>query len=235
MLRNLFFFIFLPLSLLGNDYLVLRDNLQLAKKGDFIVTAQNRSYSILHIFDRDQNHLIIEEITVPEKNVQAKTVQWADWVKQGAPGNSSWILYDLNLKTAAMENMFSFTHNKWVNLSPEENFFTTLLNLRFRKIPAHERKRIPRRATFWAPPLIYQGKKVEGASFDAWYTVWPKDCSEMSEKLVEVYTPEARQEYPSYFPYWVQVSGSVFKAQVRIIDSGRGLKSPKPGLPKKVS
>ena len=41
---------------------------------------------------------------------------------------------------------------------------------------------------------------------------------------------QKNQNYPSYFPYWLQVNGVAGKAKIRIIDSGSNLKSPKPPL-----
>ena len=43
----------------------LRDNLKKAKKGDYIVTTQSKNYTLLHIYDKQDSSLSIEEITVP--------------------------------------------------------------------------------------------------------------------------------------------------------------------------
>ena len=44
--------------------------------------------------------------------------------------------------------------------------------------------------------------------------------------MIEVYVPHESNKYPAYFPYWLQISGMVGKAKVRIVDSGSQLASP---------
>jgi hypothetical protein len=51
-----------------------------------------------------------------------------------------------------------------------------------------------------------------------------------SGKSIEVYVPHENNKYPSYFPYWLQISGLISNAKVRIIDSGTGMISPAPPL-----
>ncbi len=87
---------------------------------------------------------------------------------------------------------------------------------------------------FWQPRLIVEGTEITGVTFDAWRGRWPKDDSELSNKTIEVYLPSKESGYPCYF-HWLQVSGLVGKARVRIVDSGHNLKSPQPPLPRRPS
>jgi len=217
----------------------LRENLKRAKSGDFIVTSQNKAFTLLHIYDKTPESLIIEEITVPAKRMPKGEYTWKSWVENEAPQHTSWVMYEINLANGLMQECFSFSQNGWYNIPQADNFMSTLLNLRLTPIPERSRKKVGPRPTLgspdqrrpWQPRMVVDGKIIPGVSFQALRTRWPRDGSELSGKLIEVYVPEEGQDYPSYFPYWLQISGLIGKAKVRIIDSGTGLTSPKPPLP----
>lgn len=218
----------------AENTIFLRDNLKRAQKGDFIVTAQNKSYTLLHIAQKENNQLKIEEITVPISRINTKNFSWKEWVKQGAPCNTAWVMYIVNLDTGKMQNFFSVTKNEWCDLSTADNFLTTLLNLRLHQIPKSERRKVgppppsgsPDWRPLWQPQMVMNGQTIEGVSFESWRTQWPKDGGPLSGKTIEVFVPEENDKYPSYFPYWLQISTLVGKAKVRIIDAGTDLESP---------
>lgn len=140
-----------------------------------------------------------------------------------------------------MMEFFSYTQNGWSDVPSAENFLGTLLNLKLQRADPKLRRRVgpmPRdgesdRRPFWSPPLVVDGKTIEGVAFDAWRTRWPKDDSDLSNKIIDVYLPRQGDKYPSYFPYWLQIGGAIGKAKVRIVDSGSTLKSPRPTLPRR--
>ncbi|MBS4169286.1 hypothetical protein [Parachlamydia sp. AcF125] len=214
----------------------LRDNLKKAEAGDYLVTMQNKTCSLLHIHNKKGQLLTMEEISLPankSKNIDS----WRTWIQDGAPGHTSWSMYSVNLSTGAIDKCFCFTKNRWCDPTPAENFLGTLLNLHLNLVPPHERKKIggyvagspgPRR--IWEPRLIMDGTIIKGVSFEAWRTRWPNDGSMLSGKTIEVYVPAENTPYPSYFPYWIQVSGMMGQAKLRVVDSGKGLVSPKPSL-----
>lgn len=220
----------------AGSIMTLRSNLQRARAGDYLVTAQNKNYTVLLIRSNDGKILSIEEITVPACKVSQKQFSWKEWIEHNAPGHTCWLVYTIDIASGMIQNTFSFTRNEWVSIPQSQNFLSTLLNLTFHRVPLSERKRIgPPPATehgdnrkFWQPPLIVDGKAVAGASFDVWRTRWPQDGGDISGKLVEIYLPQSNSQYPSYFPYWLQVSGMIGKARVRIIDSGSGARSSAP-------
>jgi hypothetical protein len=74
------------------------------------------------------------------------------------------------------------------------------------------------------------GNNIPAVPFEAWQTHWPKDGTDLSGKSIEVYVPQENDKYPSYFPYWLQISGMVGNAKVRIVDSGSYMNSPMPPL-----
>lgn len=211
--------------------MLLRDNLYRAQAGDYLVTAQNKNYTLLMIRERNGEQLSIEEITLPMSRLNSDSFSWRNWVEQGAPGHTCWVLYTIHLPTGTMQQTFSFTKNEWIIIPQSQNFLSTLLNLRLQLVPDNERKKIgpPSAADwvdkrpYWQPRLVVDGKAIQGVAFDAWRTRWPKDGGDLSGKLIEIYVPKENDKYPSYFPYWLQVSGVVGIAKVRIVDSGTQL------------
>ncbi|MBA3239277.1 MAG: hypothetical protein H0T62_13155 [Parachlamydiaceae bacterium] len=229
----IFLFIVSGLSAEEN-FLFLRDNLGRAQPGDFIVTAQGKNYSLLHIQYKDSNQLTIEEISIPAAKVPRQNFLWRTWASQGFAGNSSRVLYTVDLANGQLKNFFSFTRGSWYEMSAQNNFFPTLLNLRFNYISEKQRRRIgvclvqtkQDKRPFWQPKMVVEGNEIQGVDFDAWKAQWPKDGTDLSGKTIEVYLPKKGMNYPSYFPYWLQISGLVGSAKVRIIDSGSGLTTP---------
>lgn len=230
--------IFIALACVGSieaeNYLYLRDSLKRAQKKDYLVTAQNKNYTLFHIYDKKDDLITIEEITVPMNRFPRQMGSWKQWISMRAPGNTSWVMYTLNLKTAQMLEFFSITKNAWYDVNKTDNFLTTLLNLRLEEVPLDDRKRVgfpplpgmTDRRPFWQPQMVVDGQVIPGVIFNAWTTEWPKDGSDLSDKTIEVYVPVESDKYPSYFPYWLQISGIIGKAKIRIIDSGSKMDSP---------
>lgn len=219
-------------SPLNAEVLFLRDNLQKAQKGDYIVVSSNKTLTLMHIQNKQNHVLTVEEIAVPESKRPIKFT-WKEWVSQGAPGNTSWVMFDVDLRNGQMMRYYSFTKKNWYEIPDADNFLSKLLNLKFTKIPDGARKRIgPKSSTgpelrpFWQPRMIVEGHPVQGVVFDAWRTKWPKDGTDLSGRTIEVYLPRDSQRYPAYFPYWLQINGALAKAKIRIIDSGSQLHSP---------
>lgn len=223
--RYLLLFLFLTFPLLGDIY--LRDNLKQAEPGDFIVTAQGKMFTLLHIHEKNGDDLIIEEVSVPENRMPSRQYTWRSWVEQSAPYHTSWVMYRVNLATGRMTQHYNFAKNEWRDMSNCENFLSTLLNLRMSKIPTNQRRRVGNSRRNWSPKMVVDGRTIPGVPFDAWRTHWPDDGSDLAGKTIEVFVPEENTKYPSYFPYWLQIKGFIGKAKVRIIDSGTNLKSPK--------
>ena len=221
-------------TLLQGEELILRNNLQRAQPGDYIVISANKTQTLLLIHAKHQSILTIEEIAVPESK-RSPTLSWKEWINQGAPGHTSWVRYDIDLQTGKMLHYYSFTKKNWFNIPDADNFLSKLLNLKFIQIPENARKRVgpkprsgPEMRPLWQPRMIVEGQPIKGVQFDAWRTRWPRDGSDLSDKAIEVYLPQDSQRYPAYFPYWLQINGAIGKAKIRIIDSGSKLQSPKP-------
>lgn len=215
--------------------LLLRDNLERARPGDFLVTSQNKNYTVLSIRGRNGQQLYIEEITVPLARIGALPFSWKTWVEGNAPGHTCWLLYTIDLPTGMMQQTYSYTRGESVTIPQSQNFFSTLFNLKFNKVAEVDRKKVgPAPSTdsrdrrrIWQPDLVVDGKVMKGVSFDAWKARWPNDGTELGNKIVEIYVPSEGNKYPSYFPYFLQISGHIGNAKIRIVDSGSGLMSPK--------
>lgn len=230
------FFLILSWNLVTAEELFLRENFQRAQPGDYIVTSANKTLTLMHIYAKQNQILTIEEITLPE-NKQPTQLSWKEWVHQNAPGHTNWVMYTLDLHSGKMLNYYSFTKKNWFEIPEVDNFLSKLLNLKLSKIPENARKKVgpkpksgPDWRPLWQPSLVVEGQLIQGVQFDAWRTKWPRDGSDLSDKMIEIYLPKDNQRYPSYFPYWLQVNGVIGKAKIRIIDAGSHLHSPKPSL-----
>ncbi len=221
----------------------LKDKLAEAAPGSYVVTEQSKNFTLVHIHDRTDRSIVIEEVTIPAARYARNPIPWRQWFESGAPGHTSWTMSQINLETGQFEETFSFTHQGWINLSDSDPFLTTLLNLPFAAVPEEKRRRVgippgynkPDHRPIWNPFLTIEGKRM-CIPFSVWRARWPSDGSELSRKYIEIYLPnevcdsEAPQ-YPTYFPYWIEIDGKIGSAKVRIIDSGTGARSPKPALP----
>lgn len=232
----LYLLVFFAFSLHCEETLLLRNNLLKAEPGDYLVISSNKTETLMHVYEKNNNLITIEEIAVPQ-TLKKGSLNWKDWVAQNAPGHTSWVMYEIDSENGDMLRYYSFSKQNWYEIPEADNFLTKLLNLTFSKTPEKSRKRIgpkpisgPDWRPFWQPRLVVNGKLLSNVKFDAWRTKWPKDSSELSGKTIDIFLPQEHQGYPAYFPYWLQISGTIGKAKIRIIDSGKNLKSPKPSL-----
>ncbi len=229
-----FLFCFYDLQAVDETSL-LKGNLAKAKEGEYLITQQCKNFSALVVQKIEGDLLDIHEISIPEQRLAQRALSWKKWLADGAPGNTSWLLYRVHIPSGTIQHTYSYTCGAWITSPQTQNFLTTLLNLKFTQIPTTERKRIGHSPPhgrgdarpLWQPPMIVEGQKVAGVPFKAWRTHWPKDGSELSNRIIEVYIPEESEKYPTYFPYWLQISGMFGKAKVHIVDSGSGVRLEK--------
>lgn len=221
-------FVFLVFANLEAEETLLKDNLAKAHPGQYLVTAQNKNFSVLLVENNADDILDVHEITIPSQRIPKTGFQWKKWIEDGAQGATSWLLFKIHVPSGAIQHTYSYTRKEWVSIPQAQNFLATLLNLKFTPIPEMERKKVgpspalglPDKRAYWTPAMFVDGQKQTGVLFTAWKTQWPKDGSELSSRTIEVYVPEESDKYPSYFPSWLQVSGMMGKAKVHIVDSG---------------
>ena len=213
-----------------SDPLYLRENLKRTEKGDYLVSVRNKNYTLIFIEEKLSNSLVIQEVTIPQQKFPKQFKTWRAWMEAGAPNHTAWVAYTVDLKTGNIQHYYSYVHQSWMNISETDNILSKLINLPFHPLPEHKRRYVGTsdgRRRLWHPRMIVDGNPVPGVMFDAWEGRWPNDQSQMSGNVIHIYLPQKGKGYPDYFPYWMQMKATVGKAQLRIVDSGHQLKSPK--------
>lgn len=201
----------------------------MAKPGDYVVAEQKGLIAVLIIRDIDKQLLILEEIDVP-LNQQPSQLNWKEWVYQGAPGHTAWISYLIDLNKGSLLKSYSHTKESWLSLTGSFNFLPDLLNLSLSPLLPEDRKKIgppptdsePDRRSLWVPPMTFEGQKVRNFPLKVFYTYWPKDDSPLTGCKIELYFSQF------FFPYWIDISLPHYRFNIRILDSGQDLQSPKP-------
>ncbi|MBI3508322.1 MAG: hypothetical protein HY069_01615 [Chlamydiia bacterium] len=234
-MSRILFCLLLPFSLFSHSF---KERLVQAKNGDFFVFEANKITTLVAIRSVSDQTLVIEEISIPSQNLTLP-ISWTDWVKKRAPGHTSWAVIEMDLTNGQVLECYSFSRSTWMQLSTEENLFSTLLSLPLQPINKDNRKRIgppPINGEndyrkIWEPPLMLEGKKEEGSSLDAFEATWPTDGSEMGGKKVTLYFDHAHR-FP--FPFWISIDGSHTNAQVKTVDAGHNFTSCYRTFPRRV-
>jgi hypothetical protein len=237
--RILFFIMAFCSLLVSGESLLLRDNLDQAEAGDYLVLAQGKCYTLFHIFDRSNGQLTIEEVTIPANLASSFAGNWRGWLESGAPHNSSWTLFQIDLSSGQMHHFFSFTRNGWFTIPQEENFLQTLLQLPFQPVTLENKRRIgpkphegaPDIRPFWTPKMVINGQTVHNQLCESFISRWPSDGSKLAGKTISIFLLNESAEFPSYFPFWMQLKGGIGRAHVRVVDGGKGAHSPRNGYP----
>ena len=227
-MKYLFTILLLCTYVYAND-LQLKSQLSEASPGSYVVTEQAKSCALLYIREKVDNLLVIEEISIPFSNFTRQKMSWRQWFEIGAPGHTLWTVSQINLDTGVFEETYSYTHQGWVDMSDSNSFLCQLLNLNFSKIPICERKRVglppgvnkKDNRPIWNPRVFIDGVQQTNIPFSAYKARWHRDNSELSCKVINIYLPESNTEnYPTFFPYLVEVEGKVANVKLRIIDAG---------------
>ncbi|EKE08621.1 MAG: hypothetical protein ACD_17C00078G0006 [uncultured bacterium] len=238
-MRRIFLFFPLLLSFFLTSGFSLKERMDQARPGDYIVVEANKMITILCIRSIQDQTILLEEISAPYQHLQKRPESWEDWVKNKAPGHSSWCMVEIDLNHSELLECYSFSKSAWIHLSPKESLFATLLDLPMQLVSQNGRKKIgpppmdgePDFRKVWNPPLIVQGKRMEGAEFDVYKTTWPNDESPLANEEVQLYFDRAKR-FP--LPFWIQVNTAHRVASLRAIDSGRNLPTVYRTIPRRV-
>jgi hypothetical protein len=176
--------------------------------GDFVVTEYQKNLSFLRVHAMSPSSVFLEEINLPVHLAPKKPISWNTWIQEKAPGHTSWLLYQINLDDCKIVDCYSFSRESYITLSDGQSFFSCLMTLPLTQVPLSERKRIGPRPIndmqdtrkLWNPPKIYHGKKIKEPHFQMLQATWPKDDSELSGKLVNLYFDQDQPDF--VFPYW---------------------------------
>lgn len=228
----LFFFAFLLsiFHLQGLDF-ALKDKFRVAHVGDYIVTSQDKNYSILLIKEKGDTSIVFEEISFPETMLDPKKMSWQAYLDNKAPNHSSWILFEMSLITGELIECYSVSQRSWISLEESEHFLSKFFCLPLKEVPFEERKRIgppPKdreddHRAFWYPPLFIHGKKKEKPLFDIRKSKWAPDGSLLSNSSIEMFFYADDRSYP--FPIWIEVNNGHYGFKIRAQDTGKNLKA----------
>jgi hypothetical protein len=210
----------------------LADQLKKAEKGDYIVTEQDKTISVLLIRSNGKESLLLEEISAPCSNID-KTTSWKEWVQEGAPGHTSWIMYEVDTRNFSLLESYSFTKRGWLFLDDSQHFFSRLLGLSLQKVPESARKKtgpaphsddVDRRK-IWNPSIKVEGKKIK-KECEAYKGRWPSDDTLLSGCDIMLYFSKDPESFG--LPYWIEATNGHYTHSVKAIDSGKNLTSPLP-------
>lgn len=208
----------------------LGDKLKKAEKGDYIVTEQDKNYSLLLVRSVNNNSALLEEISIPVSSFPDKT-SWKEWLSKGAPGHTSWIMYEIDLSTFELLESYSFTKRGWLFLDDSQHFLGRLLGLSLSKLGDEQRKKVgpaPHsdeidRRKIWNPTVKIEGKKTK-LDCEVWKARWPKDDTILSSCDLQLYFAKGSESFA--FPYWIEATNGHYTHAVKTIDSGKRLNSP---------
>lgn len=205
----------------------LKERFYKANPGDYIVTLQSKTYSVLKVHSLKGTSLVLEEISMPEEEFTPSEISWKEWVKKGAPGNTSWILYEIDMQQNKLIKCYS--KKKMTLIYPEESdyLFAKFLSLQLRRVKDEDRKRIGPPPLgeedfrkLWNPQLIMEGKAISKPAFEVMQTKWPNDGTLLSNCLIDFYL-DLSSPFP--FPYWIEIQSTHYTLKVRVVDSGHGM------------
>ncbi|MBI2743568.1 MAG: hypothetical protein HYX48_06595 [Chlamydiales bacterium] len=205
----------------------LKAKLEKGSPGDYIVTVQDKSFSLLRIREKSQTHLVLEEVTVPESTLETSDTSWPDWLRKGAPGHSAWLLYEIDLETGELLECFSVSQKGWMNV--EEPILPKMLALPLTATPKEQRKRVgpsPQKGeedmrALWTPPVVFEGSKLKKPTLEVFNARWPDDQSQLAACHLELYF---LPDFP--FPFWIETSNGHYTLKIRSVACGRGSLSP---------
>jgi len=232
----LLFFLVFSIRAFSEDNL-FKKRLKEANKGDFVVFEYNKLYSTLSVFDIDKenNRVILEEITIPKESFDKK-LSFRDWVEKKAKDSTSWTLYEIDLDKNKIIDSYSVSRNCFIDLKDQVSITAKLLDLELKKLLNTDRKKIgpppslgerDRRA-FWQPMKYIDGKRIKRAKFDVYRSIWPEDSSELSLKKFDIYFDE-----DFVFPFFIEVNNGHMSYMIKGVDSGKNLKSAISFFPKR--
>lgn len=223
---------FLPFSAYSAQNTTLKDRFEKGAPGDFIVTAQEGVYTILILRHREKSQLILEEISIPQAQLEIKKVHWQNWLDEKAPGHTSWSLFEIDLSQGKLIESYSVNKQSWLYIDSSEFLLSKLLELPLYKVNREARKKIgppPPSGeqdfrSIWNPPLVCSGKALKKPSFEVYQGQWPHDQSIIEDCLIDFYFSSLDPLFP--FPHWLEVQSAHYTLTIRAIDSGKGLLSP---------
>ena len=234
---KILFLLIISLFLIGakrvEKTLYLKDQFKNATKGQYFVLAIAGNATLFHIHSKENEQLVLEEVSFPLQSVNLKKTNLHQYLNQNAPQHTSWILSKMNLETGNVEQSYSFVQRAHLNRTQEFDFFQTLMNLKFEPLPIEKQRKVgiaprpnePDRRVLWRPPLP-KNLKNSKAKIHVYKALWPKDGSDLAQKTLEIYFLDG-----VFFPIWIEVKGAPIKHKLFVLECGDQLQSPKKQIP----
>ena len=210
----------------------LNEKIAKGQPGDYIVTEKENNFSLLLLRSQSSSLLVLEEISIPTVLFESlATPSWRQWVEKGAPGHTSWTLFEINLEKGKLQESYSFSQRRWLSWDDSEPFLASVLFLPLEKLPPEQRKRIgppplsgeQDRRSLWSPTLVKEGKKMPKAQCEAFRSHWPEDNSHLSLCQIDLYFDSQSPVFP--FPFWIEVYNGHYSFKLPVVDSGSNLYS----------
>lgn len=216
--------------------LTLQEKFEQGDVGSYIVTEQNELATLLHLHTKKEGRFLFEEVSIPTH--LAKKIEWKTWLQKGAPGATSWILYEVDAEKKCVTECYSLTRKAWVPTEEMNAFLIPLLSLHLEFLS--EEERLQKGATArpgaiqsrpWGPPQVKEGKKIKDAEYDVYTAKWPHDSTDLAGKQIVLYFDKEETTFP--FPFWLQARDGAVKFKIRALDSGHGMISPTTDIPRR--
>ncbi|MEI6531255.1 MAG: hypothetical protein WCN87_00340, partial [Chlamydiota bacterium] len=139
------------IPLQGQNY-TLKESLQKAKTGDYIVYDAARFYTMLYVKSFKNELITLEEVSVAVDCINSmktgsQPFDFVSWLKKGAYNASSWLTYTCDLEKGKILQTFSSTKKTSQAPSP---LLATLLNLSCTKAAC---RKTTKQGALWNPPL----------------------------------------------------------------------------------
>ncbi len=209
MILSLFLF-----HLQGQNY-TLKESLQKAEVGDYIVYDTARFYTMLYVKSFKNDLVTLEEVSVAVDCINSmktgsQPFDFVSWLKKGAYNASSWITYTFDLDKGKILHTFSCT--KKTNQSPN-TLLATLLNLSCTKAPS---RKMTKKGALWNPPLPFNGSLLKKDT-EEWKALWPNDGSLLAGSHLTLFTAEPPL---LSLPYWIELQKDQRRVLLRAFASG---------------
>ncbi|MDN3504575.1 MAG: hypothetical protein P0S95_03245 [Rhabdochlamydiaceae bacterium] len=236
-------FITLLFSLLICNFasaLTLAEKLESSSRGDYIVTLMSKNYSLISIHTITDKSIIFEEITVPVSCVK-RGQSWPEYLKNGAPKATSWVLYELDLSTGKMMECYSVLNDSFLDLSSFDSILSKMMYLPLKDVNESSRRKIGSNSALggfdtrklWNPPQKFEGKKQKKPKYNVYRATWPDDESILAGKTVELYFDKDKTDFP--FPFWMQVKDeSEAGIKLPTVDGGHNMGIGHATLPRRL-
>jgi hypothetical protein len=182
----------------------LRESLEKAHTGDFIVYEASRLYTFIRVRAKKDHFIVFDEIVISTDCLKSLQKSFPEWFKEGALNHASWMIYEVDLKKAQI--LKSYSRTKQTSEEAKDGcFLSKLLQL---SCEAKEGS--------WSPPLP---PNFEGPS-KQWAGLWPHDGSLLSEASVTCFTASLP------FPYWIEIKKDKKRFLMRAVANGQVVNKP---------